>query len=110
MRRGAAGHVLRISVVRSRDYAGRRGDGEADLVWIAAGLDPLQRASGEVDRFGMHGSTFGGNVIACRVALEFFDILDELMPSIRETGAYFRMRLKELATSTASSRKFAAKA
>ena len=46
---------------------------------------------------GMHGSTFGGNVIACRVAIEFFDILDELMPSIRETGAYFRMRLKELA-------------
>jgi acetylornithine/succinyldiaminopimelate/putrescine aminotransferase len=50
---------------------------------------------------GMHGSTFGGNVIACRVALEFFEILDELMPSIRETGAYFRMRLTEL------SRKFA---
>jgi acetylornithine/succinyldiaminopimelate/putrescine aminotransferase len=45
----------------------------------------------------MHGSTFGGNVIACRVALEFFDILDEIMPSIRETGAYFRMRLDELA-------------
>ena len=45
---------------------------------------------------GMHGSTFGGNVIACRVAIEFFDILDELMPSIRETGAYFRMRLDEL--------------
>ena len=46
---------------------------------------------------GMHGSTFGGNVIACRVALEFFGILDEIMPSIRETGAYFRMRLDELA-------------
>lgn len=46
---------------------------------------------------GMHGSTFGGNVVACRVAIEFFEILDELMPSIRETGAYFRMRLNELA-------------
>ena len=46
---------------------------------------------------GMHGSTFGGNVIACRVALEFFNILDEIMPAIRETGAYFRMRLDELA-------------
>ena len=45
-------------------------------------------------RSGMHGSTFGGNVIACRVALEFFEILDELMPSIRETGAYFRMKLE----------------
>jgi acetylornithine/N-succinyldiaminopimelate aminotransferase len=45
---------------------------------------------------GMHGSTFGGNPIACRVALEFFEILDELMPSIRETGVYFRTKLNEL--------------
>ncbi len=42
----------------------------------------------------MHGSTFGGNALACRVALEFFDILEELMPSITRVGAYFRMRLE----------------
>lgn len=46
---------------------------------------------------GMHGSTFGGNALACRVAIEFFDILDELMPNIVDTGAYFQMRLRELA-------------
>lgn len=46
---------------------------------------------------GMHGSTFGGSALACRVALEFFDILDELMPSIRRVGDYFRARLRELA-------------
>jgi predicted acetylornithine/succinylornithine family transaminase len=46
---------------------------------------------------GMHGSTFGGNAMACRVAIEFFDILDELMPSLIETGTYFCMRLQELA-------------
>src|ERR1700679_4109434 len=46
---------------------------------------------------GMHGSTFGGGPLACRVALEFFDILDPLMPKIVETGSYFRMRLTELA-------------
>ncbi|HET8550288.1 MAG TPA: aspartate aminotransferase family protein [Bryobacteraceae bacterium] len=46
---------------------------------------------------GMHGSTFGGNALACRVALEFFDILEELLPSIVNVGNYFRARLIELA-------------
>jgi acetylornithine/N-succinyldiaminopimelate aminotransferase len=45
---------------------------------------------------GMHGSTFGGGPLACRVALEFFDVLDELMPEIRRVGAYFRSRLLEM--------------
>lgn len=45
---------------------------------------------------GMHGSTYGGGPLACRVALEFFDILDELLPSINAVGGYFRMRLTEL--------------
>ena len=45
---------------------------------------------------GMHGSTYGGGPLACRVALEFFDILDELMPSINTVGGYFRMRLTEM--------------
>jgi len=46
---------------------------------------------------GMHGSTFGGSALACRVALEFFDILDELLPSIERVGGYFRSALGELA-------------
>ncbi len=46
---------------------------------------------------GMHGSTFGGNALACRVALEFYDILEELLPSIRSTGIYFMMQLENLA-------------
>ncbi|MBI3472902.1 MAG: aspartate aminotransferase family protein [Candidatus Solibacter usitatus] len=44
---------------------------------------------------GMHGSTFGGSALACRVALEFFDILEELMPSILRVGEYFRAELRE---------------
>jgi acetylornithine/succinyldiaminopimelate/putrescine aminotransferase len=48
-------------------------------------------------RPGMHGSTYGGGPLACRVALEFFDILEELLPSIATVGGYFRMRLTELA-------------
>ena len=47
-------------------------------------------------RPGMHGTTYGGGPLACRVALEFFDILDELLPSINSVGGYFRMRLTEL--------------
>jgi acetylornithine/N-succinyldiaminopimelate aminotransferase len=46
---------------------------------------------------GMHGSTFGGSALACRVALEFFDILEELLPSIERVGAHLRNRLEELA-------------
>jgi len=47
---------------------------------------------------GMHGSTFGGGALGCRVALEFLEILDGLLPSIYQLGGYFRMRLEELAT------------
>jgi acetylornithine/N-succinyldiaminopimelate aminotransferase len=46
---------------------------------------------------GMHGTTYGGGPLACRVALEFFDVLEELLPSINSVGGYFRMRLTELA-------------
>jgi acetylornithine/N-succinyldiaminopimelate aminotransferase len=47
---------------------------------------------------GMHGSTFGGGALACRVALEFCDMLDELLPSIQSVGGYFHVKLNELAT------------
>jgi predicted acetylornithine/succinylornithine family transaminase len=45
---------------------------------------------------GKHGTTFGGNPLACRVALEFFDVMEELLPQITEVGSYFRMKLTEL--------------
>jgi acetylornithine/N-succinyldiaminopimelate aminotransferase len=47
---------------------------------------------------GMHGSTFGGNALSARVALEFFDVLAELLPSITRVGEYFRAQLRQLAT------------
>ncbi|MFB3826679.1 MAG: aspartate aminotransferase family protein [Bryobacteraceae bacterium] len=46
---------------------------------------------------GMHGTTFGGGPLACRVALEFFDVLEELLPSIQRVGSYFHVCLNELA-------------
>lgn len=68
---------------------------------IACGL-PLgiitanERAANSI-RPGMHGSTFGGNALAARVALEFFDILPGLLPQIARVGDYFRERLRHLA-------------
>jgi predicted acetylornithine/succinylornithine family transaminase len=56
-----------------------------------------ERAAAAI-RPGMHGSTFGGSALSCRVALEFFDILDGLMPSINRVGEYFRAQLRELAS------------
>jgi acetylornithine/N-succinyldiaminopimelate aminotransferase len=45
---------------------------------------------------GMHGSTFGGGPLACRVAIEFMDILEELLPQIDKVGRYFRAHLEDL--------------
>ncbi len=45
---------------------------------------------------GMHGTTFGGGPLACRVALEFLDILEGLLPEIYRLGGEFRMELSEL--------------
>ena len=46
---------------------------------------------------GMHGTTFGGGPLACRVALEFLDILEELLPAIQRVGGYFHVMLNDLA-------------
>ncbi len=45
---------------------------------------------------GMHGSTFGGGPLACRVALEFLEILEELLPHIEQAGQYFQAKLEDL--------------
>jgi acetylornithine/N-succinyldiaminopimelate aminotransferase len=54
-----------------------------------------QRAAQSIGS-GQHGSTFGGGPLACRVALEFMDILDGLLPHIEQAGNYFRMKLEDL--------------
>jgi len=52
----------------------------------AAGIDP-----------GMHGTTYGGGPLVTRVALEFYETLDELLPQIVRAGSYFRDELRRLA-------------
>jgi predicted acetylornithine/succinylornithine family transaminase len=48
-------------------------------------------------RQGMHGTTFGGGPLVCRVALEALDIIEELLPQIQRVGGYFHVVLNELA-------------
>ena len=47
---------------------------------------------------GMHGSTFGGGPLACRVALEFLAVLKEekVLANVRTVGGYFFKRLLAL--------------
>ncbi len=45
---------------------------------------------------GMHGTTFGGGALACRVAIEFYDILEELLPRMQSVSAYFFEGLRAL--------------
>ncbi len=46
---------------------------------------------------GMHGTTFGGGPLACRVAIEFLDILKDLLPEIQRLGGEFKVELADLA-------------
>jgi acetylornithine/N-succinyldiaminopimelate aminotransferase len=48
-------------------------------------------------RPGMHGTTFGGGPLVCRVALEALDIIEELLPQIERVGGYFHVVLNDLA-------------
>jgi acetylornithine/succinyldiaminopimelate/putrescine aminotransferase len=45
---------------------------------------------------GMHGTTFGGGALACRVAIEFYSILEELLPQMRRVGEHFFDGLRRL--------------
>lgn len=56
----------------------------------------MRQKAAEAIAPGMHGTTFGGGPLACRVALEFFEILDELLPQMRKVGEYFREELRQL--------------
>ena len=50
---------------------------------------------------GKHGSTLGGSPMACRLGLEFLDVVEEedLLARVTDTGAYLGSRLHALAAS-----------
>jgi acetylornithine/succinyldiaminopimelate/putrescine aminotransferase len=47
---------------------------------------------------GMHGTTFGGGPLQCRLALKVLEILERpgFLEHVREVGAYFRAQLEKL--------------
>jgi acetylornithine aminotransferase/acetylornithine/N-succinyldiaminopimelate aminotransferase len=47
---------------------------------------------------GMHGTTFGGGPLQCRLALKVLEILERpgMLEHVREVGAYFRAKLDAL--------------
>jgi acetylornithine/N-succinyldiaminopimelate aminotransferase len=53
---------------------------------------------------GQHGTTFGGGPLACRVALEFFSIIedDKLLDNVNKVGAYLQQELKIIAEKSAA--------
>ena len=102
---GRAGAYFAFELWNRPEEGGRPGEIHPDIVTaakpIAGGL-PMGAVicndkAGGILTPGMHGSTFGGGPLACRAALEFLDVMDELLPLIKEQGVYFRRRLEELA-------------
>jgi predicted acetylornithine/succinylornithine family transaminase len=45
---------------------------------------------------GQHGTTFGGNPVACRLGLEALDEIERLLPKIAALGTFFGKRLAAL--------------
>src|SRR6266480_6872789 len=47
---------------------------------------------------GQHGTTFGGGPLACRVALEYFSIIEDesLLQNVSRVGAYLTQQLQQL--------------
>jgi len=69
---------------------------------IAAGL-PLgaflaKEEFGSAISVGQHGTTFGGGPLACRVALEYLEVLEEekLLENVARVGQYLREQLTSL--------------
>ena len=84
---GRVGRYFAYQLVRSRGAARYHGGGQTAGLRHSTGRHRRQRARGASRSApGMHGSTFGGGPLACRVALEFMDILDDAAAAHRTDG------------------------
>jgi 4-aminobutyrate aminotransferase len=85
-------------------FAGPEGPVVPDIITVAKGIAsgmPLGAFIARADLMswekGAHGTTFGGNPVSCRAALETIALLEEgLMENAVEVGSYLLGRLKTL--------------
>lgn len=82
------------------EWAGIRPDVVVTGKPLAAGL-PLAATlfteeAAQVFPVGSHGTTFGGGPLACRVAIEFLSLLDDLLPHVNAIAAQLRAGLDEI--------------
>jgi len=79
---------------------------EPDIMTLAKGLGggiPIgaiasnEKVANAID-FGDHGTTFGGNPLACAVALTVIDVIEKekLLEKVQQNGDWFRQEIKNL--------------
>ena len=95
---GRTGHPFYFSVLGLRPQLVAIGKALGGGMPVAAALISQEVAAAIA--FGDHGSTYGGNLLACRAALVFLDALVEggVLAQIRRTGAHLERGLRSLAS------------
>ena len=93
---GRTGHALYFSVIGLRPHLVSLGKALGGGVPVGAAL--VSQSVADMISFGDHGSTYGGNLLACRAALCVLDELTDggLMANAENVGHFFRKRLGEL--------------
>jgi acetylornithine/N-succinyldiaminopimelate aminotransferase len=72
--------------------------GKALGAGVPIGAAMMSERVASAARFGDHGSTYGGNLLACRAALVFLEELTGgLLANVAHTGAHLERRLRALA-------------
>ncbi|MEI6669243.1 MAG: acetylornithine/succinylornithine family transaminase [Acidobacteriota bacterium] len=66
---------------------------------VPVGAALVSQAVADAVSFGDHGTTYGGNLLACRAALVFLEALTDggLLDHVRDVGEYFGTGLRALA-------------
>jgi acetylornithine/N-succinyldiaminopimelate aminotransferase len=94
---GRTGHAFYSSVIGLKPHLMSLGKALGAGVPVGAALVSEEVAAKL--SFGDHGSTYGGNLLACRAALYFLDQLMDggLIAEVGRTGRHFEQRLRALA-------------